>query len=65
MVSFQLHAPAELSLAKEPRYPFDRRLDVPQSRSWRCDPFQESNPGRPAWLSYRQQIVMVFFLNIL
>jgi hypothetical protein len=28
----QLHAPAALSLEKEPPYPFDTRLDGPQSR---------------------------------
>jgi hypothetical protein len=39
---------------KSPRYPLDRRLDGPQSRSGRCRakknlfPCRESNPGRPA-----------------
>jgi hypothetical protein len=32
-VSGQLHAPAALFSAKEPRYPLDRRLGGPQSRS--------------------------------
>jgi hypothetical protein len=32
-VSGQLHAPAALSRRKNPRYPLDRRLGEPQSRS--------------------------------
>jgi hypothetical protein len=34
-VSGQLHVPATLSPGKEPRYPLDRRLGGPQSRSGR------------------------------
>jgi len=34
-VSGQLHAPADLLPEKSHRYPFDRRLGVPQSRSGR------------------------------
>jgi hypothetical protein len=34
-VSGQLHAPAALPPGKEPRYPLDRRLGGPQSRSGR------------------------------
>jgi len=32
-VSGQLHVPAALPPGKEPRYPLDRRLNGPQSRS--------------------------------
>jgi hypothetical protein len=35
-VSSQLHPPAALPPGKEPRYPLDRRLGGPQSRSGRC-----------------------------
>jgi hypothetical protein len=31
----QLHAPATLHPGKESRYPLDRRLGGPQTRSWR------------------------------
>jgi hypothetical protein len=31
-LSGQLHAPATLSLGKEPQYPLDRRLGGPQGR---------------------------------
>jgi hypothetical protein len=31
-VSGQLHAPTALLPGKEPRYPLDRRLDVPHAR---------------------------------
>jgi hypothetical protein len=31
----QIHAPAALALVKEPRYPLDRSLGGPQSRSGR------------------------------
>jgi hypothetical protein len=34
-VNGQLHAPATLPPGKEPRYPLDRRLGGPQSRSGR------------------------------
>jgi hypothetical protein len=34
-MSGQLHAPAALTPGKEPRYPLDRRLGGPQSRSGR------------------------------
>jgi hypothetical protein len=34
-VSGQLHAPAGLPPGKDPRYPLDRRLGGPQSRSGR------------------------------
>jgi hypothetical protein len=34
-VSGQLHAPAALPPGKKPRYPLDRRLSGPQSRSGR------------------------------
>jgi hypothetical protein len=33
----QLHAPADLPLVKEPRYPLDRRLRGLLSRSGRCE----------------------------
>jgi hypothetical protein len=56
-VSGQLHAPAALSPGKEPRHPFDWRLDGRQSRfghggeekkkSFHC-PRWELNPGRSA-----------------
>jgi hypothetical protein len=53
-MSGEFHAPAALCTGKSPRYPLDRRLCGPQSRSGRygvernsciC---QESNPSRPA-----------------
>jgi hypothetical protein len=54
-VSGQLHALADLPPGKEPRHPFDRRVDGPQSRSGRCGEEKKSlnscrklNPGRPA-----------------
>jgi hypothetical protein len=34
-VRSQLHAPAALHPRKDPRYPLERRLDAPQSRSGR------------------------------
>jgi hypothetical protein len=53
-VSGQLHAPATLLPDKRsPRYPLDRRLDGPQSRSGRCGetrnplPVKKSSTGRP------------------
>jgi hypothetical protein len=54
-VSGQRHAPAALyPRGKDPRYPLDRRLGGPQSRSGRRDrrkilcPCRGSNPDRPA-----------------
>jgi hypothetical protein len=55
-VSGQLHAPPALPPGKGPRYPFDRRLGGPQSRSGRfgedkiLDPTGIRTPtlGRPA-----------------
>jgi hypothetical protein len=41
----QLHALAALFPRKEPQYPLDRRLVVPQSRSGRCE---EENNLAPA-----------------
>jgi hypothetical protein len=35
-VSGQLHAPDAIAPGKDPRYPLDRRLRGPQSRSRRC-----------------------------
>jgi hypothetical protein len=54
-VSGHFHAPAALSSRKEPRYPLDRRLGGPQSRSGRDGEnknsnhciFRQLNPGRP------------------
>jgi hypothetical protein len=43
-VSSELHAPATLSPGKEPRYPLDRRLGGPQSRSGDGD--EEKNNRR-------------------
>jgi hypothetical protein len=60
----QMHVPAALNTGKQPlRYPMDRRLRGPHSRSGPCGgeiycPCQESNPGGPTprpslcWLSY-------------
>jgi hypothetical protein len=42
-VSGKLHAPADLTSGKEPRYPLDRNLGGPQSRSGRCG--EEKNFG--------------------
>jgi hypothetical protein len=47
-VSGQLHAPAALPRGKSPRYPLDRRLGGPQSRSGRSleqnsRPYRDSN----------------------
>jgi hypothetical protein len=56
-VSGQLHAPAALPQGKSPRYPLDRRLGGPQSRSGRGGEEKNSqppqgielqNPDRPA-----------------
>jgi hypothetical protein len=50
----QLHAQTAFTQERAPRYPLDRRLGGPQSRSGRCREEnipchpQESNPGRPA-----------------
>jgi hypothetical protein len=55
--SGQLYAPAALPPGKEPRYPLDRRLGGPQSRSGHGGEEKNSqlppgiepcNPGRPA-----------------
>jgi hypothetical protein len=46
-VSCQLHAPSSLPPGKTPKYPLDRKLGGPQSRSGR-GPGRESNPGCPA-----------------
>jgi hypothetical protein len=67
-VSGQLHAPAALHKGKKPRYPVDRRLGGPQSRSKHGVEEKNSHPqpgiyntrssDRPArskslyWLSY-------------
>jgi hypothetical protein len=45
-VSGQLHAPAALYPEKETRYPLDRRLDGPQSRSGRDGEEKNSQPLR-------------------
>jgi hypothetical protein len=42
--SGQFHTPAALHPGKEPRYPLDRRLDVPQSRSGRGGEEKNSQP---------------------
>jgi hypothetical protein len=42
-MSGQLHAPAALARRKSPRYPLDRRLGGPQSRSGRHGPYRDSN----------------------
>jgi hypothetical protein len=41
----QLHSPAALPPGKEPRYPLDKRLSGPQSRSRRCGEEKSSLPG--------------------
>jgi len=49
-VSGQIHAPAALPRGKTPRYPFDRRLGGPQSRSIEeknSYPRRESSPDHP------------------
>jgi hypothetical protein len=52
-VSSQLYSPAALLPGKEPRYPLDRRLGGPQSRSGHggqeknSQPRRESNPRTP------------------
>jgi hypothetical protein len=51
-VSGQLHALAVYRRGKSPRYPLDRRLPGPQSRSGcggenKSIPLPESYPGRP------------------
>jgi hypothetical protein len=66
-MSGKLHAPVALPPGKKPRYPLDRRLGGPQSRSGRGGEEKNSqpapgiepwNPDRPArslalyWLSY-------------
>jgi hypothetical protein len=43
----QLHAPAVLPAAKEPRYPLDRRLGGPQRQSGRGGEERESNAITP------------------
>jgi hypothetical protein len=45
-VNGQLHAPAALPQGKEPRYPLDRRLGGPQSRSGRNGEEKNSHPRR-------------------
>jgi len=44
----QLHGPAALPRGKSPRYPLDRRLGGPQSRSGRGGEVKNPYPGRPA-----------------
>jgi hypothetical protein len=44
-VSGQLHAPAALLTGKSPRYPLDKKLGGPQSRSERGD--EEKNSQSP------------------
>jgi hypothetical protein len=52
--SGQLHATVALHQGKSTRYPLDRRVDEPQSRSGRggekkiSQPLPETQPGRPA-----------------
>jgi hypothetical protein len=53
-VSDQFHDPVTVPTGKNPRYPLDKSLGVPQSRSGRdgdgkkfLPPCWESNPGRP------------------
>jgi hypothetical protein len=43
-VSGQVHAAAALTPGKEPRYPLDRRLGGPQSRSGRDGKEKNSQP---------------------
>jgi hypothetical protein len=43
-VSGQIHAPAALPSGKEPRFPLDRRLGGPQSRSGRGGEEKNSQP---------------------
>jgi hypothetical protein len=38
------HAPAALPQGRSPRYPLDRRLGEPQSRSWRGGEDKNSQP---------------------
>jgi hypothetical protein len=45
-VSGQLHASVAFPLGKDPRYPLDRKLGGPQSRSGRCE--EENNFSTPA-----------------
>jgi hypothetical protein len=63
-VSGQFHAPAALLRGEQPRYPLDRRLGGPHSRSGRCEdeknllPLPESNLDSSvvqsvAWSLYR------------
>jgi hypothetical protein len=49
-VSGQRHAPAALPPGKRPRYPLDRRLDGPQSRSGRGG--EEKNSQPPPGIDY-------------
>jgi hypothetical protein len=62
--------PAALSPAKELRYPLDRRLGGPQSRSARCGeeknllPCQELNPGRLVLSPSLYQLSYLDIINV-
>jgi hypothetical protein len=59
-VNGQLHDTAALSPGKSPRYPLDRRLAGPQSRSGlNCQPLQELEPPviQPVAQSYTTELL--------
>jgi hypothetical protein len=70
-VSRQLHAPAALPPGKGPRYPLDRRLGGPQSRSGRfgeqkiIDPTGTRTPTPRSSSPYIVAIITIIFIIII
>jgi hypothetical protein len=62
-VSGQVHAPAALPLGKESRYPFDRKLNGPHSRSGCCgEEGEKKNSALPFLV--RKSMLYCMQLNI-